>query len=464
MWDKNWPFRLLLLFVVLLPTLIVLLLQTWFNIDRSLFVYDYFIIGFLIAFNVRSIWLWLVFVFVLVLDIAILFSKLYLFNLFDFLSTLRYFSNYTASPNQLIILITVFLLLISVFFLLIAIKRNIGGDKVSLKIFAAIFASIFALDNINGSSILFDNYPSFNFYKSNFAGSPSILLYHNLVNINLSVNAPLLSTFSEESITFKEYKKDSTSDEMLIIIESFGLISDSLKREEFQKGINSVYESKNWKISWGKTSFSGSTTRAELRELLNCVGDYRYFINPNQAKNFNSIFQIKKKQGYHTNAIHSYKANMFERAVWWKNIGVNQAFFSEDVQIAYNFQTKLSYESPFISLVDEDAFNYIQDKIPVKGKHFVYFLTENSHLPFKGIPSKPSASHFFDIDKETNLSEEAKNQSKRISELLIHVATHLDHDKFQKLLIVGDHMPPFVNKNDRLFYSDKFVPYCIISR
>jgi hypothetical protein len=135
-----------------------------------------------------------------------------------------------------------------------------------------------------------------------------------------------------------------------------------------------------------------------------------------------------------------------------------------DLQIAYNFQTKLSYESPFISLVDEDAFNYIQDKIPVKGKHFVYFLTENSHLPFKGIPSKPSASHFFDIDKETNLSEEAKNQSKRISELLIHVATHLDHDKFQKLLIVGDHMPPFVNKNDRLFYSDKFVPYCIISR
>jgi hypothetical protein len=464
MWDKKWTYRWLLLLVVMLPTLTLLLLKPWFAINRPLFVYEYFFVGFLMTFNVRSVWPWLVFVLIFALDISTVFSKLYLFNLPNFLNSLKYFSSYTINPVQIVLLLITFLALIGIFVLFKMIKRNIGLDKVCLRLFAAILATTFALDNINGSSIVLAYNQSLNFYEGNFAGLPSILLHRSFLNRNVNTNAPLLSPLTKESVTFKEYKLDSTSDQMLMIVESLGLINDSLKREEFQKDISSVFEAKNWKISWGKTHFTGSTTLAELRELLNCVGDYRYFIKPEQAKNFKSIFQIKKQQGYHTNAIHSYRANMFERATWWKNINADEVFFSEDVQVETNFQSKLNYESPFISLNDEDAFDFIQSKTATKGKQFVYFLTENSHLPFKGTSNKTTASHFFDINKEANLSEEAKNQSKRIRDLLIHVATNLDPNKFQKLLIVGDHMPPFVKKNDRLFYNDKFVPYCIITR
>ncbi len=464
MWDKKWTYRSLLLLVVMSPTLIVLLLQPWIAIDRPLFVYEYFFVGCLMSFNVRSVWPWLVFVLFFLLDIATIFSKLYLFNLPDFLNTLKYFSNYTTSPNQIILLITVFLVLIGAFFLFKLIKTKIGSDKASLNFFVILFAATFALDNINGSSIFIGYHPALNFSKINFAGSPVKLLYNSLLNQSVDANVPILFPENKESITFKEFKADSANNQMLMIIESFGLINDSLKRKEFQKDISTVFESKNWKASWGKTPFKGGTTHAELRELLNCVGDYRYFIKPQQAKNFKSIFQIKNQQGYHNLAIHSYKANMFERGSWWKNIGVNEVFFSEDVQSASNFQSKLNYESPFISVNDEDAFNFIQSKTATTGKQFVYFLTENAHLPFKGKLNKPMFSKFFDIDKEANLSQEAKNQSKRITNFLAYVAKHLDANKFQKLLIVGDHMPPFVKKNDRAFYNDQFVPYCIITR
>jgi hypothetical protein len=416
------------------------------------------------AFNIRSVWPWLIFVFVFALDIATVFSTLYLFNLPDFLNTIEYLGNYSFNPVQISILLTTFFALIGTFILFKLIKRKIGNDKVCIRLFAALLTITIVLDNINGSSIVSPYNPSLIFYKNNFAGWPSILLYRILVNTNVSTNAPLLSPLNKESITFKEYISDSTSNQMLLIVESFGWINDSLKREEFQKDISEIFENKKWKISWGKTLFTGGTTRAELRELLNCAGDYRYFIKPEQAKNFKSIFQIKKKQGYYTNAIHSYKGNMFERAIWWKNIGADQVFFFEEVLIASDYKSKLNYESPFISVYDEDAFDFIQTKTSTKGKQFVYFLTENAHLPFKGKLNKRNFSKTFDVDIEANLSEEAKNQQKRISNFLEHVAIHLDPNKFEKLLIVGDHMPPFLNKNDRAFYSDKFVPYCVVTK
>jgi hypothetical protein len=464
MWDKKWPYRWLLLLAIFLPTIIVLLLQLWFSIERPLFVYEYFLVGFLFSFNVRSVWPWFIFVFIFVLDLITIFSKLYLFHLTDFLNVLKYFSDYTTAPNQIILLIIVFFALFLLFFLFKIIKRKISLDKVSLRIFTVMLVITFTFDNINGSSIGLAYNPSLNFYKGNFAGTPTLHLYHGLINRSANENIPLLLPLNKESLTYKEYKSDTSSNQMLIIVESFGLINDSLKREMFQKDISYVFKSNNWNISWGKTPFNGSTTHAELRELLNYSGDFRYFLKPQHANNFNSIFQIKKKQDYNTISIHSYKANMFERAIWWKNIGADHVFFSEDVQFESNFQSKLNYESPFISVNDEDAFDFVHSKISPKGKYFVYFLTENAHLPFKGKPNTPGASNLFQIDKESNLSGEAKNQSKRITNFLVYVATHLDSNKFQKLLIVGDHMPPFLDKNDRSFYSDKFVPYCIITR
>jgi hypothetical protein len=88
--DKKWPYRWLLFLLLISPTLIVMLLQSWFSINRYLFVYEYFLIGFLMAFNIRSVWPWLIFVFVFALDISTVFSTLYLFNLPDFLNTIEY--------------------------------------------------------------------------------------------------------------------------------------------------------------------------------------------------------------------------------------------------------------------------------------------------------------------------------------------------------------------------------------
>ena len=464
MWHKKWPYRVFLFLVVMLPNIIVLTSRFWLELDRPLFVYEYLLVFLLMAFNIRSFFSWAFFVFVFLLDIATLFSKLYLFNLPDFLNILQYFVNYSINIGQIALFLIAFSSLIGLFFLFRFIKRKIGNDKLSYQLFAFMFAVTFALDYINGSAYLMINHPDLRYYKGNIAGFPTAGLYNSLLNHNSITNDPVLNPLNKESITFKQYALDTTSNQMLIIVESLGLIDDNIKRKAFQQSISDVFQHQHWKTSWGKTRFTGSTTRAELRELLNCVGDYRYFIKQKNTEDFNSIFQIKKQQGYHSNAIHSYKGNMFERAFWWKNIGVDEIYFSEDVQAENNYQSKLNYDSPFVSVNDEEAFDFIQNKTATKGKQFVYFLTVNGHLPFTGNAAKPVFSRLFDIDKESVLSEEARNQHKRISNFLVYVATHLDSKKFQKVLIVGDHMPPFVKKDDRSFYNDQFVPYCIVNK
>lgn len=351
-----------LVLMVFLPTILFGISKIWIEIDRPLLVYEYYLIVLLSALNFRSSIVWLVFVVIFLLDVTSVFSRIYLFDLFDFINTFKYFSNYSINLVQIIMVVLLFIYLIGLYQLIKIIKSKLGKDKLCIHFFLVISITTFLFDNINGSSLIIPYNPSLNFYKSNFAGSPMMMFCKNIINRNSVLDKPMLNSLKNKSVTYNQFVLDSTSSQMLIIVESFGMIDDSIKRTKFQESISAVFRSNNWYTSWGKTVFTGSTTRAELRELLNCIGDYRYFIDSKQSKQVKSIFNIKKRQGYTINAIHSYKANMFERSIWWKNIGADATYFLEDVQLANNYENKLNYDSPFVSLNDEEAFDFIQKK------------------------------------------------------------------------------------------------------
>jgi hypothetical protein len=448
----------------MLPNIIGLFSRFWFEIDRPLFIYEYLFIFLLMSFRIHYFYSWVFFLLIFFVDLTAIFSKIYFFRFSDFFKSFKYLFSYSININQLTLVLILFFSLIGLFYLFRFIKIKIGNDKPLMYFFVLIFTFTFTLDTINGSSFSISDTFNKNFYKGNFAGAPTRLIYNLITVDNFSINEPILNPLNQKSITFKHFAKDTSNSQLLIIVESMGLIDDITKRKEYQKSISDIFHQKHWKTTWGKIQFTGSTTSAELRELLSCTGSYQYFINQKFANNINSIFRIKNKQGYHTNAIHSYKGDMFQRNIWWKNIGIEDVYFRENIQALYNYKLKLNYSTSFISLNDEDAFNFIQAKASKEGKQFTYLLTVNSHLPFMSNVENPISSHLFDIDNEMNLSAEAINQHKRVSNFLIYVALHLDSSKFQSILIAGDHMPPFVKKGDRSFYNKDYVPYCIVSK
>ena len=208
----------------------------------------------LIAFNIHSFFLWLIFVFLFLLDLANVFSVIYLFNLVDFLHSLKYFINYSFSINQIGLILFLFSFIISTFCIFKFLKSKVGDDKWFIRIFIIMFIFTISLDILNGSSIL-----SFKkekkYFKGNVAGFSSKELYH-FINTSIPIDgyAPNSNSIYKESISFKQFAKDTTNNQMIIIVESMGLIEDTIKRKLFQQSITNVFKQMNWKTTWGQTT------------------------------------------------------------------------------------------------------------------------------------------------------------------------------------------------------------------
>lgn len=447
--------RIKVVFILLLPNLITMILRLWISLDRPLVYYDYFFLLPLIFLNIHFVVLWLLYVFIIFADISISLSNLFLFNYEDFIRTFKFIAEYDFSLNQLFLSVGSILLMLFLLQQLKSINERLRFDKQILLFFAMAIISIFCLDFINGSNTV-ESPIKRKIHQGNIAGFASTSVVSYLINMNASVEVPKLNNV--QSITFEKFKNDSVNNQMLILVESFGLLKNSTDQQLIENNISETFKKNNWKIQWGKTPFEGSTTKAELRELLNCTGDYRYLIHNNDLT---SIFNIKDNQGYNTLGAHSYNGSMFERNKWWKNIGMKQTFFSESLQQKNGYQLKLNTESPFTSINDETTFDFLQKESKTTTKNFAYLLTVNTHIPFSvseinnNKRAKLISNHFNNLD-------ELNGQLERIISFLSHVANHLDSTKYTKILVVGDHMPPFNATASRSLYDSKHVPYCII--
>jgi phosphoglycerol transferase MdoB-like AlkP superfamily enzyme len=326
-----------------------------------------------------------------------------------------------------------------------------------------IFSLTFILDSFNGSSFVELNKSQRIFTKNNVAGSVAILYYHNLDNMLISGSNIKAPEQLPKSITFNTFGADERGNQLLIVVESFGLIRDSSIRHTFFSTVLSEFQKNGWKGSVGNTPFKGSTTAAEMRELLSLSGDYRFFLNQDKTTAYTSIFDVKLAQGYETIGVHSYTGKMFERDLWWKNIGIRSSYFMEDIIRENRYNLQLNYGTPFTSCQDEDAFDFLQSKVVGKQKVFGYLLSVNSHLPYAGHFKDATASSAF-IRNFDGLTDEGRNQLIQIRSFLSYIAQNLDLGKWSEVLIVGDHMPPFLNKTDRDFYSAEKVPYLRIEK
>ena len=234
-------YRLFLFLTLMLPNIIALTSSLWVDLDRSLFIYEYLFVFLIMAFDIPSFFSWALFVFVFLLDLATIFSKIYLFNLPEFLNSLQYFINYATNIYQMGFILITLSSLIGIYFLFKLIKKKIGNDKRLIQLFLFIFVFVFILDNINGSSFSTAYQYNGKFYKGNLAGFPTQALYRQISSKNnLITNIPILNPLQKESISFKHFVIDTTSNQMLIIVESMGLIDDSIKREAFQNSISDI--------------------------------------------------------------------------------------------------------------------------------------------------------------------------------------------------------------------------------
>lgn len=427
---------------------------------RPVIVYEYFLIAIFIVLRFRPLVTWFFWFVILTVDILNSISTVFLFKLPEFLNNLEFSLHYSFSLTQYLLLFLFISYLYANFWLIKNLSRIIiERRRATIGFFICCICVVGILDYLNGSSRLARHRKQFALTDLNIGGS------------TMNLTAIMLSDFAFEakkpsriarSVTYQTFAEDSVGNQLLILIESWGLPIDEGDRAKITTLISKRAYQSGWSAQIGSTVFEGSTTSAELRELLSVSGNFRYLLNADSAKMMESIFSIKKKQGFTTMAVHSFSGRMFWRVGWWKNLGIDSVFFLEDVVKRKKLKVQsLNYSTPFASLNDEDSYSFItRVSAPQSRKRFVYFLTENSHLPFRQGKIKDTGISQF----ENKLSEEGNNQLARIQELLFFFMESKLSKEWSKILIVGDHVPPFTNNADRHFYSPTCVPYLILTR
>ncbi len=320
------------------------------------------------------------------------------------------------------------------------------------------FVIFFSVDILNGNHV-FSEERIISIAKINIGGSIlRIWILHDFTN---KAHGPKPIP---PSITFRTFERDSSGNQLLIVLESWGLISDYNERMKFERKLIDMASLNGWHIELGKTNFKGGTTAAEMRELFSLEGKYQYFVNPDSAGVYQSIISIKKRQGYYIIGAHSFSGKMFQRSLWWKNIGIDTSYFMENIlEMDKKAESLLNYSTPFSSVNDEQAFSYVNTPTIPGSKKFAYFLTENSHLPYNELnPQKKIHDSVY--YNNSQLSDDANYQLQRIQDLLFYFIKYSDKNVWSKILIVGDHMPPYSRESNRRFYSSLYVPYLILSK
>ena len=439
------------------------LVGLYFFMPRPLFYIEYALV--LLALVVfKNYWQSLtLFIFIFIFDLFSLFSSLFLFQIGELLNSIRFIQLYHFSVQQLLAGTSFFAYLLLIGYIL---KRSYPiiqlHKKLFLKTFACFYLIIIFFDFLSGSNKLTEKFIEVDFSKKNMIGS----FTKDYVQYYATLRNSELETLKDSSMGFRAFLNDTTGNQMLIVVESWGELKDAKLQNELNAWIAKKFESKGYKVSTGKSRYYGSTVAAGLREMTNTKGDYVYYLNHKSAETpFRSIFDEKKLQGYETFGFHPYTGRMFLRSIWWKNLGIQHLFF-RDQYLIENISIKeedLGEASYFPSVKDQIFFDYVLNKTKNAPKKFVYFLTLNSHIPYKTVGKYHDPTNLFDISK-MEISDQARSQLIHIKNLLEYFSQKIESNEWDKILIVGDHMPPFLTLQDRAFYEDGKVPYLLITK
>jgi len=249
---------------------------------------------------------------------------------------------------------------------------------------------------------------------------------------------------------------------ILIMVESWGqpVGNKAMEALMFARYEDSNAVQKRYEVTSGTNPFFGSTTAGEIREMCDRWGDYYTTMKNIDASCLPNKF---KKKGYATRAMHSFNGKFFDRAKWYPNIGFEIQEFSEE--LIANGAEKCG--GVFPGACDRDIPAQIGAALKSADQPtFLYWLTVNSHLPVLPdhnlyrkkceIISPALARDYPSICNQFAVWHD-------VDKALVKEITSADFPDAD-ILLVGDHMPPFFDRQHRSQVDPAQVPWLYLKQ
>jgi hypothetical protein len=453
------------------------------TIRRPIIYYEYIFLPILLIVVDKNIYRTIILIGLILLDIVYNLSHLYFFDIFNYIGKIPYL--YIAKFNYsfwILILISLCILfwlckfLIKIFDLKL---KTLQDEKLKINIVLSVsfFIMVYIIDSLNGTSLIgekdkgkhiinitTENKKEYNVGKSLIKELYNDYKFFQLGKKELYEIADFKNINSDSSFSYKYFYNSDGNKEVVIVLESWGLL---LNNELLKDQIAPFYkiDSSKYKITFEKSYFNGATLQAESRELLNKVGEaYFSVINHNKC-DIKNLIKKKADQDYTTMAVQPFDGTYSVGAKFKKLIGFeifrDYKFFHDTLGL------KTIFNNQYQSVLDEEVFAYIFENLKKSKKNFTYCLTINTHLPFfltKEQKDDTNFINFREIYKNKFPNEEMLGMYYRMNQELKSIANLISMSDVDKVLIIGDHAPPYIFKNERNFFAPYYVPSILIEK
>lgn len=234
---------------------------------------------------------------------------------------------------------------------------------------------------------------------------------------------------------------------LLIVNESWGVPLDNSIKDDVLSPIYNSIDTSSIKVD--DFSFTGFTLHGELREL--CRNSPAHFNLRNQITGFEACLPHKfNKLGYSTIAVHGALGLMYDRIYWYPRAGFQKMLFRDH---GMNLMKSRCYSYP--GNCDADIKIKIAEEFKKSNKIFLYWLTLNTHASYdkRDLKIDKFDCQKYNIESTTESCRNLKLQK----QFFIILADMITGPEFKdtKVIVVGDHEPPIINKEKNIFVSER---------
>jgi hypothetical protein len=232
---------------------------------------------------------------------------------------------------------------------------------------------------------------------------------------------------------------------LLIVVEALGQFADPWRQSILLQPFQSSELSKRYTVTTGSTTYYGSTTAAEMRELCNTRESYETVL---QGAKYVCLPHQMEERGYKTVSLHNFTGNFFNRKDWYPRLGFERQLFRDDVAAYSTHQCG----GPFRGPCDVDMVPFISRQLrEAKSPTFFYWMTLSTHVPIAPNEGSPRLN--------------CTRAGGPIGQVEVCQMTEMWMDVFEALgkmtaelppteiLLVGDHAPPLWSKAGRRLFT-----------
>lgn len=171
---------------------------------------------------------------------------------------------------------------------------------------------------------------------------------------------------------------------LVVMVEGMGAFADPVQRHLLGTRLAAVTAGGRYQLSTGTSSFQGSTTAAESRELCGRWGDFVDYVDGSHP---DCLPQQLATRGYETVSYHGFSHTMFSRRDWYPNVGFAESHFLEDL----GDTSARRCGTVFAGMCDGDVARVVGERLTSgsNAPKLVYWLTLNSHIPHAPLAHHP---------------------------------------------------------------------------